>query len=206
MYYYLLLKKDSNHHQQASSTQQTMKGLELEKSEKVRLQRQRKYEASLAKMNEDEKKKSQKQKRADSGLVTRLLKASKREQHYKVLGLQRMWRYILLGARGVEQKDIKKAYYRMAKLVHPDKNLDNRAEEAFILLENSASILLNEATRKKYDDNISKEAKIRREIQVEKLLKLTGIILSRSKGLSVIAFRIIKPISVPLIILGALLI
>jgi len=157
-------------------------------------------------MNKDEKKKSQKQKRADSRLVTRLLKASKREQHYKVLGLQRMWRYILLGARGVEQKDIKKAYYRMAKLVHPDKNLDNRAEEAFILLENSASILLNEVTRREYDEKISKEAEIRREIQVEKLIKFTEIILSRSRGLTSITFRIIKPISVPLIILGALLI
>ncbi len=64
----------------------------------------------------------------------------------------------------ITPKDIKRAFYKMAKLIHPDKNLDDRAEEAFIQLERSADILLDEVARKEYDTKIVTEIRERRKL------------------------------------------
>ncbi len=59
-----------------------------EQLQKKGIQRERQFEASVAKMDQDNKKKAQRQKRADSRLVRHILKAAKRDLHYDVLGLR----------------------------------------------------------------------------------------------------------------------
>ena len=59
----------------------------------------------------------------------------------------------------------------MAKLIHPDKNLDDRAEEAFVQLEWSAAILLDEVARNDYDTKIATEIRERRKLQAQTMQK-----------------------------------
>ena len=55
-------------------------------------------------------------------------------------------------------------------LTHPDKNRDGRAGEAFIAVENSASILSDEGLREKYDAQI----RIARSKNRDKVKKIVG--------------------------------
>jgi hypothetical protein len=180
-----------------------------EQLQKKRLPRERQFEASVAKINQDDKKKAQRQKRTDSRLVRRVLKAAKRDLHYDVLGLRNRWNYPIFGTHVVKRitpKDIKRAFYKMAKLIHPDKNLDDRAEEAFVQLERSAAILLDEVARNDYDTKIATEIRERRKLQVQTMQKYFNFVVRQGNLVTSVMFRVIKPIYIPILILGALLI
>jgi hypothetical protein len=180
-----------------------------EQLQKKRIQRERQFKASVAKMDQDDKKKAQRQKRADSRLVRRILKAAKRDLHYDVLGLRNRWNYPIFGThllKRITPKDIKRAFYKMAKLIHPDKNLDDRAEEAFIQLERSAAILLDEVARNDYDTKIATEIRERRKLQAQTIQKYFNFFVRRGNLVASVMFRVIKPIYIPILILGALLV
>lgn len=157
----------------------------------------------------DDVKKLWKQKRIDRRLVRRVLNAAKRDLHYDVLGLRTRWNYplfdVLLWKR-ITPKDIKRAFYKMAKLLHPDKNVDDRAEEAFIQLERSAKILLDEELRSEYDTKVAMERKERREVQVQITKKYFNLFIRRITHVVSVLIHVIKPIYAPVLILGALII
>ena len=64
------------------------------------------------------------------------------DDHYKILGLK----------RGASQKDVKKAYRKMAKKWHPDKNPDDvdKAKEKFMKVAKAYEVLGDEDLRKIY--------------------------------------------------------
>jgi hypothetical protein len=166
-------------------------------------------DASVAHMGQEDKKKLQKQKRIDRSLVRRVLNSAKRDLHYDVLGLRTRWNHPLFDVilwKRITHKDIKRAFYKMAKLLHPDKNLDERAEEAFIQLERSAKILLDEVSRSEYDTKIATERKERRKIQVQIMKKYFNLFIRRSSHAASVMIHVIRPIYAPVLILGALLI
>ncbi|KAL4648687.1 hypothetical protein GN956_G7393 [Arapaima gigas] len=67
---------------------------------------------------------------------------SNKEDFYQVLGVPRT----------ASQKDIKKAYYQMAKKYHPDTNKDDpQAKEKFAKLAEAYEVLNDEVKRKQYD-------------------------------------------------------
>ncbi|XP_041640243.1 dnaJ homolog subfamily A member 3, mitochondrial-like [Cheilinus undulatus] len=65
-----------------------------------------------------------------------------KEDFYQVLGI----------SRSASQKDIKKAYYQLAKKYHPDTNPDDpEAKEKFAKLAEAYEVLSDEVKRKQYD-------------------------------------------------------
>ncbi|XP_029944988.1 dnaJ heat shock protein family (Hsp40) member A3a isoform X2 [Salarias fasciatus] len=68
--------------------------------------------------------------------------ASSKQDFYQVLGVPRT----------ASQKEIKKAYYQMAKKYHPDTNKDDpQAKEKFAQLAEAYEVLSDEVKRKQYD-------------------------------------------------------
>lgn len=99
----------------------------------------------------------------DNKIVRKILKQSEKNRHYSVLGLKCRWGEINLGPFcfcKISQGEVKKAYRNVAKLVHPDKNRDARAHEAFEALEKSAAILMDHTKKREYDKTLKKQRKV----------------------------------------------
>ena len=61
--------------------------------------------------------------------------------------------YTILGINNTASlKEIKTAYRRNAKKYHPDKNNNKEANDIFINISNAYEILLNNDTKKRYDN------------------------------------------------------
>uniref|UniRef100_A0AAR2LFS3 DnaJ homolog subfamily A member 3, mitochondrial n=1 Tax=Pygocentrus nattereri TaxID=42514 RepID=A0AAR2LFS3_PYGNA len=68
--------------------------------------------------------------------------ASNKQDFYQILGVPRT----------ASQKEIKKAYYQMAKKYHPDTNKDDpQAKEKFAQLAEAYEVLIDEVKRRQYD-------------------------------------------------------
>ena len=192
-----------------------------EQAERIARERDAQFEKELAKMNEDQRKKALKQKKKDSKIVRSVLKAAEKGQHYTVLGI-RNWNlrippreYSVAGKtikipgitlKHTSTKDIKKAFRNRSKVVHPDKNKDGHAQEAFIAVETSASILTDENARRQYDQ----ELKVLRQQQQQMVIALVGDVLDSIKkalGNFVWLFKsVLGPFALPVAILLALII
>ena len=74
--------------------------------------------------------------------VGRAALAGSSKDYYEVLGV----------SRNAPQKDIKKAYYQLAKKYHPDTNKgDNSAQKKFQDVSEAYECLSDESKRKQYD-------------------------------------------------------
>jgi DNA mismatch repair ATPase MutL len=167
------------------------------------------------------------QRKRDAKIVHRILKESQSNNHYEVLGLRNFAlpklripkltitiipRQFTLNITAIDvfrisENKIKKAYRDMAKLVHPDKNKDPRAVEAFLLVEKSAAILLNATTRAEYDmlmqyQQHRQRAKLYLQIRqgIERSLRILSAVLRTGTKV----FRL-GPLTMPVVILVALI-
>ena len=102
-------------------------------------------------------------------------------------------------------KEIKRLYRNLARIVHPDKNKDGRAEEAFHAIETSAAILTDENKRKEYDKKLISSRRRRNKEAVERVVDVTGRIWNGSVGAITSAKRVLGPFSTPIIVVGALI-
>lgn len=195
--------------------------LAQEEADRVRRQREDAFEREVSKMNEQQAKKARQKKRRDAKVVQRILRAAAREDHYAVLGLTNVdiriparsfgigrWALRLPEVRllHASSKDIKKAYRKLSVLVHPDRNRDGRANEAFIALENSASILSDEQLRNEYDDVIRNRREQRKE-QATRAVAQTANALWQTMSRAVAVFRtVLGPFAFPVAVLGSLIV
>ena len=60
-----------------------------------------------------------------------MLNFSNDNNYYKMLGV----------SKSATNSEIKKAYFRLAHLYHPDKNIDNNTEEKFKLISDRKSVV-----------------------------------------------------------------
>jgi hypothetical protein len=195
--------------------------------ERIQLLREESFAREIAEVKEDRvaAKKLLQQRKQDAKIVHRIFKAYQSNDYYGVLGIRNFvfsnWyiphrtvtiipKYFVVNVPGFEiftisKKKIKRAYREMVKFVHPDKSKDPRAVEAFLMVENAAAILLNEETRSEYDmiiqkDNRERRTRIVNQIRqgIERSLVMTNAVLSSAR-------RLLGPLSIPFVVLVALI-
>mmetsp|Transcript_24294 Transcript_24294/g.29885 ORF Transcript_24294/g.29885 Transcript_24294/m.29885 type:complete len:366 (+) Transcript_24294:46-1143(+) len=176
-------------------------------AEEIAKQREAAFQAELKKAKDTKARKDLERRKAeDEKIVKRVLKNSKQDNHYAVLGFFRckMGEINLGPFKICNLKDgqIKRAYRKMARLVHPDKNKDGRAGEAFDALEKSSAVLLDDQKRMDYDYNL----KLRRKDTFQNGLELIDDLIN--SGVKVLqAMRLLLgPFSTPIVILLLLII
>ncbi len=190
---------------------------DFKEAERIRLKREAAFEVELKKMNEEQRKAAQKQKAKDAKVVQRILKAFKAGKHYAVLGIRNLEvqlgpYYILNFSLGpivlfrVKTKEIKRVYRNLARTVHPDKNKDGRAEEAFHALESSAAILTDEKKRSDYDKKIIAARRRRNKYAIESVLGASQKVWSNTLSTFRVTKRVLGPFSTPILVIGALII
>ena len=97
-------------------------------------------------MSKAQRSQAKKKRASDAKIVTRVLTAS---DHYAALGLGKSrWRPLSASPRSVTTQSVKKAYRNLAKKVHPDKNKDARAEEAFDVIQGAYEVLSDEGKKR----------------------------------------------------------
>lgn len=191
--------------------------IEREHADRIAAERERAFEKELAKMNEDQKKAALKQKKKDSRIVKAILKTARKTNHYGVLGMKN-WnlriperkiniaglKFTIPGItlKQTTTKDVKRAFRVRTKLVHPDKNRDGRATEAFIAVENAASILSDEKSKSKYDD----EMRLLRQDQQKKSKAIAQGFLATTLRVFRAVLAVLGPFATPVLIIGALII
>lgn len=199
----------------------------LTENERIQKIREEKFARELAQVKEDKAaaKKLLQQRKRDAKTVDRIYKAFQSKNYYAVLGI-RIYifsnlrisnrtitivpKHFALRVPGFElfyisERQIKRAYREMAKLVHPDKSKDPRAVEAFLLVEKAAAVLLDDETRSEYDIMLQMERKERRTIianqvrqGVERSFFVTSTLLRSVR-------KILGPFTIPVAVLVALI-
>lgn len=191
-----------------------------EQAERIRQQREESFEREVSQMGEEQAKAARKQKRKDARIVRQILRAANNKNHYAVLGIRNMEMRIAPRAIGigkvvlripafslfrVSPKAIRRAYRNRSRIVHPDRNRDGRAEEAFIALEDSAAILSDETLRNEYDEKIRSRRRKRRTDATGAALDVVGGII-RVMGRVVGVLRsVLGPFAFPVLILGLII-
>lgn len=207
-------RQEKMRQQEATSAKDQAQEQELER---IRQQREAEFEANLARMNDDQKKAAVKQKKQDSKIVKGVLNAANKENHYAVLGLYnfewtvgplKIYKY-QLGPYTFfrpNSKDVKAAYRKRAKLTHPDKNRDGRAAEAFVRVEEAATILGDEKKREEYD-NLRQLDRIAQRAAIMKMINLVVNTVKTQVSRVIWIFKnLLGPFATPIFILGCLII
>ena len=189
-----------------------------EQAARAAAEREAAFAAELEKMSDDERKAAQKQKKKDAALVRKILKASAHEDWYGVLGIstfnlqipERTLRFVgktLLRIPGwslvaTDAGAIKRAYRRVALKVHPDRNRDGRAVEAFHAIEAAAAILMDPQQKTVYDE----ELRLRRMERRRKIRHAGGRVVGVVARSAKTTRRVLGPFAVPMFVLGGLLV
>jgi hypothetical protein len=226
-YYYQEEPLSSSSSSSSSQQQQQQRKAEEEArlareyADRIAAERERAFEKELAKMNADQQKAALQQKNKDAKINKQVLKAAKNGNHYAVLGI-RNWqlripprefhiaRYSVtipgITIRHTSTKDIRRAYKRRALAVHPDKNRDGSAEEAFVAVENAATILSDDRQRAAYDEQVKQRNQARRD-QAKQVVGGVTNSVGQYMGRVVWVFRsVLGPFATPVIVIGAILI
>lgn len=207
----------------------------LKKEQLLRIQHEREaaFERELqTAATEQQKKMLRKQKRKDHALVRKVCRASQRGDLYSVLGL-RNWQFQIGGwcwkfgfflprrlrnnnnkcivrfptwqVFGISSQNIRRAYRARALLVHPDKNRDAHAQEAFVAVEEAASVLTDEAARKEYDAAV-KKAREERLVHLQHRAKLlVYVVRGVFHRILKVMRNVLGPFTVPILVLGGIL-
>ncbi|VEU45335.1 unnamed protein product [Pseudo-nitzschia multistriata] len=164
---------------QRQRMQEEREAAEREAADRMAAERERQFEAEVQRMNEEQRKLARKQKKIDGRVVKSVLRASGNKNLYAVLGIRHRFPGLKIPAREVDlfgalrftipgislfsgelsEKQIRKQFRKRAMEVHPDKNRDGRAQEAFVAVEEAAAVLSDPRQREAYDAERARQQK-----------------------------------------------
>ncbi|KAG7358611.1 chaperone protein DnaJ [Nitzschia inconspicua] len=176
--------------------------LAQEQADRIAAERERQFQAELDRMDEEQRKRALQQKKKDHRRVQQVLRAAKRNDLYGVLGM-RNWN-LKLPAKHIQlpgssigftipgitikettDKDIRKQFRLKARQLHPDKNKDGRAEEAFMAAETAAAILSDPDQRQAYDQAMQQQ-------RAQRMAANKQLVSSASKSMWQISNQVVK--------------
>jgi hypothetical protein len=189
-----------------------------ELADKIAADRERKFQNDLSKMDEQQRKVALKQKRRDQKIAQHVLKAARHGDLYGVIGMKN-WNIAIppkqmtlpggfhfhipgLTIKSTTERDIKKQFRLRAIQVHPDKNRDGRAQEAFIAVEYAASILSDKKLRAVYDTERQRHNRERLAIQRQLVTTTVTSTLQVTKQIVKGVHIILGPFFTPVLIIG----
>eukprot|EP00977_Amphora_coffeiformis_P024734 scaffold16756_cov148-Amphora_coffeaeformis.AAC.2 len=204
-----------------------------QQAEVERLQRQKAEEAfakELKALPDEQQKLLRQKKRKDGKIVQGILNAWQRHDFYAVLGLRRFFpEGIRLikghgGKPGVPQKlniknailkrqwpdviilriptrAIQQAYRTRAVQTHPDKNRDPRTEQAFVAVQDAHKVLSDPELRKAYEMERQTHRLAVRQAWKDRYHKVINTTL---RPVLVVLHKVVGPLTVPLVVVGAL--
>lgn len=172
--------------------------------------------------HQKEQQRERKRRRRDAREVRRILRAAARGDWYGVLGL---WNWDvrvpgrIIGFQGREwlrlpefclfrpsTQDVRKAYRRRSVGVHPDRNRDAQAPEAFRALEEAAALLSDESQRAFYDAQIRSERIRRRDAAMGATIRTVASAAGLVSRTASVARNTLGPFAVPALVLGSLIV
>jgi DnaJ domain len=176
--------------------------LAQEQADRIAAERERQFQAELDRMDEEQQKKALQQKKRDHRKVQRALRAAQRGDLYGILGMIN-WNLKLPSKRiqlpgssigftipGITlkettEKDIRKKFRVQARLLHPDKNKDGRAQEAFMAVEAAAAILSDPDQRAAYDQAMQQK-------RAERMAANKKLVSAASKSMWSVSSQVVK--------------
>jgi DnaJ domain len=171
-------------------------------ADRIAAERERQFQAELDRMDEEQQKKALQQKKRDHRKVQRALRAAQRGDLYGILGMIN-WNLKLPSKRiqlpgssigftipGITlkettEKDIRKQFRVQARLLHPDKNKDGRAQEAFMAVEAAAAILSDPDQRAAYDQAMQQK-------RAERMAANKKLVSAASKSMWSVSSQVVK--------------
>lgn len=190
-------------------------------NERIQKEREVSFQKELEKMSATKRKEAKRQQRRDARVVNKVLRANEKGDLYDILGVRNLEWFLYIKPFRIgpfrillpqlekflrpSVKRIRRAYRELARLIHPDKNRDGRAVEAFWAVERAASILGDEIQRAKYDT----ERRIRQlhhlALQKQRIGHITGIMFRSTRRAFQLLRRICNPTVLPLLVILFLL-
>ena len=196
-------------HAKRHNLERTQEEANQQKAHQLAQEREAAYEAELARVTDERtKQKLKRQKTRDARIVKRILKSSEQGRHYSVLGLgvlSSWWGEVQVGPFTlfvVTPADIKRWYRKTARNVHPDKNRDGRAAEAFDALERSAAILMDGTQKKMYDAKLKRQRNDLVKWGYGKLWNTGSCIMTSAS----VIYKVLGPFATPITLLTLLII
>ncbi|GMH69174.1 hypothetical protein TrST_g2298 [Triparma strigata] len=169
-----------------------------------RLKREAAWEQELKAMKKNERQEAIRRRKNDKKVIDKVLKS---KSAYETLSLKPKWYEVWKKEGvGVSVKQVKKAYRNMAKRIHPDKNKDSRAEDAFDMLQEAYEILSVPESKKAYDRKLNLQKQSTREDQLSNAQDMAVNAFERSRLMTKIVSTLLGPFAPSFFMLCALII
>jgi chemotaxis protein histidine kinase CheA len=203
--------------------------LAQEQADRIAAERERQFQVELDRMDQEQQKKALQQKKRDHRNVQKVLRAAHRNDLYGILGM-RPWNLKLppthiqfpFGGRNnnthfqftipgitikeTSDQDIRKHFRMQAKQLHPDKNKDGRAQEAFYAVEMAAAILSDPNQRQAYDQERQRRRKELITANKQLVMATSWRMWQLSSQMAKTAHTLLGPFFTPVMILLAIII
>jgi len=198
------LKAEEGKSERARMEAEREREVEEERKRKVREARDRKFEDDLKRMDKQQRDKARRKRKDDAKVINKILNAG--EDLYSIMGIKGTWWNPLSNPTSISQSGVKKRYRNLARKIHPDKNRDSGAEEAFDIVQDAYEVLSDKMKKREYDRKRERMRVNKREERKEMVNEGAGKVWGTARVVCKVVSTVLGPASTSFFLLGALII